>query len=138
MDKYKRSLKKRLAIFSVYIVLGVVLLVLSVIKPDNDMISCYGCAFTAVGIIRIIRTLKIMKNDESMEKCRRIETDERIIFIANKAKSIAINIYAILGAAAVIVLNILNHNFAARIIAYNMCAIIFIELICYRILLRKY
>ncbi|MCC8169961.1 MAG: hypothetical protein LIO59_06320 [Oscillospiraceae bacterium] len=54
------------------------------------------------------------------------------------ARSSAFGIYIIAAAAAIVALYLIKMNFAAQIIAYTVCALVFIYWICHMILSRQY
>lgn len=71
------------------------------------------------------------------ERRKIIEQDERNILIVTKARSLALTISILLNTVVMPMLYILHQDFAARIIAYLICAVTIIYLICYGILAKK-
>ena len=135
---FKRKLKTRLYVAIIYIALGIMMIVGVVeAKPSNDFISAFGIALIVAGIVRIIKYIKITKNDETVRKNEIIETDERNISIIHKAKSTAFTIYTLLAGTAVIVLSLFGKHETARWIAYSICLLVVIYWICYWIYQKK-
>lgn len=136
---FKKKLKLRLCAAVGYIIIGAALMILSFTgAAENDMISAFGAMFAVAGIARIVQYARITK-DESAIRAREIaETDERNIMIMTKARSLTFSIYIMLAGITMILLYLLNKAFAAQIIAYAICAFVFIYFICYHIISRKY
>lgn len=73
-----------------------------------------------------------------MEQREIAEKDERNIMLWTQARSWAFGIYTILAGGAIMVLYAIHMEFAGQIIAYALCALVFIYWVCYMILRRKY
>lgn len=86
---YKRKLKSRLYIAFVYIVIGTIMILGSFItKTENDFISSFGFAVVIMGVVRIRNYFVITRNEDSISKQEIAETDERNLFIIQKAKAL--------------------------------------------------
>lgn len=136
---YRKKLKKRLCYAIGYIVIGAVLVLFQFIgKVDNEMISCFGAAFGVCGIARIIQYIRIMSSADKMRQREIAETDERNKMLWTEARSLTFGIYVMLAGIAIVVLYVMEQYFVGQIIAYTVCAIVFIYWVSYWILSRKY
>ena len=91
MDFHKR-MKQRLYIGIAYIVIGILLTLLALFRPENYFYSSFGLALAIMGVIRIIRYRKITANEQNMRKQELEETDERTRMIAERARSWAFSL----------------------------------------------
>ncbi len=136
---YRKKLKKRLCYAIGYIVIGAALILLQLTgSVNNEMSTCFGTAFTVCGIARIIQYFRIISNKDKMRDREIAEKDERNVMLWTQARSWAFGIYTILAGTAIMVLYAIHMEFAGQIIAYTLCALVFIYWICYMILRRKY
>ena len=108
--KFKNKLKMRLGIAIVYVIIGVLLVVLTSIGIiKNEVMLAFGTAFGACGLVMIV-----------------------------KARSLTFSVYAVIAGIAIIVLYTVNMEYAAQVIAYNLCGVLVIYWICYFIIRNKY
>lgn len=136
---YRNKLKKRLYYAIGYVIIGAALILLQVTgSVSSEMSSCFGAAFTVCGIVRIMQYIRLVSDKDRMEQREIAEKDERNIMLWEKARSWAFGIYIILAGTAIMVLYAIHMEFAAQIIAYALCALVFIYWICYMIVRRKY
>lgn len=136
---YRKKLNKRLYYAIGYIVIGAALLLLQFAgRVNNEMCSAFGTVFIVCGVVRIIQHIRLVSDKDRMEQREIAEKDERNVMLYEKARSWAFGIYVILAGCAILVLYTLNMEFAAQIIAYTLCAMVFIYWVCYMIVRRKY
>ncbi len=137
--EYSNKLKKRLYYAIGYLVIGAALILLQFIGSVNGEISsCFGVAFAVCGVVRIIQYIRLISDKDRMEQREIAEKDERNIMLWTQARSWAFGIYTILSGGAILVLYMLNMEFAGQIIAYALCSLVLIYWVCYMILRRKY
>ena len=126
-------------IMIVYVIIGAVFCVIGYTGiVENDYVISWGAALVVCGLIKIVQYILLMRNPEKMEKRAIAEKDERNIMIWEKARSLAFTVYIMAAAIAVIVLFLLNLEFAGHIVAYSVCGFLLIYLICCFIIRRKY
>ena len=131
--KFKNKLKMRLGIAIFYVIIGVLLVVLTSIGIiKNEAMLVFGTAFGACGLVMIVKNIRIFKSTENFIEKEIAEKDERNIMIWTKARSLTFSVYA------VIVLYTVNMEYAAQVIAYNLCGVLVIYWICYFIIRNKY
>ncbi len=101
--EFKKKLKIRLYSAIGCVVTGVLMIIISnLTQSDNNFLSSFGLIIAVCGVARIRLYFLITKNDETIEKQRIVESDERNIAISNKAKNIAFSVYIIVICIAVI------------------------------------
>ena len=136
---FRKKLKTRLYIGIFYIIFGIAMIALTFIKhSDNGYFSTLGLVFAIFGIKRIRQYFVITRSEESIKKQEIAETDERIIMLQQKSATLSFTISSILGAIAIFVLHLLDMPLYAGIVSYVVFAYIFIQIICYFVLARKY
>ena len=136
---FKKKLKARIYTAAAYVLIGLTLIILGFTGiADNDIFSSFGTVLTVIGIGKLVRYRRIMKDETTLHAREVAETDERNIMLMTKARSLTFSIYIMLSGIAVVVLYILNLPFAARIIAYSICVLTLTYWICYYIISRKY
>ncbi len=135
---FKKKLKIRLFTAITYIVLGAAMIITSlVIKTENEFISSFGFALILIGIVRIRNHMLITKNDETVKKQEIAETDERNIYIANKAKTFTFSLYIIISCLAVIVLQFFDAPLLSQYISLSVCLLLIIYWVSYFIIRKK-
>ena len=131
--KFKNKLKMRLGIAIVYVIIGVLLVVLTSIGIiKNEAMLVFGTAFGTCGLVMIVKNIRIFKSTENFIEIA--EKDERNIMIWTKARSLTFSVYAVIAGIAIIVLYTVNMEYAAQVIAYNLCGVLVIYWICYFII----
>lgn len=137
--EFKDKLRIRLGVSVAYVVIGIVLIVLTNIGMiKNEVMFAFGTAFSACGLAMIVKNVRILKNTENFKEKQIAEKDERNIMIWTKARSLTFSVYAVMAGIAIIVLYVLNMEYAAQVIAYNLCGVLVIYWICYFIIRNKY
>lgn len=121
-----------------YIVIGIAAIISKMLHIiDNDALFDVGSAFVLIGIIQLVRNIRYKTNNEYKKKIDIQNSDERNIYIANKAWSLTGKITIILLAVASIILRIMQYETIANV----LCVIFGIEttiyLITYFIISRK-
>ena len=136
---FRKKLKARLYLGIFYIIFGIAMIALTFIKQGyNSYFSTLGLIFFIFGIKRIRQYFVITRSEESIKKQEIAETDERIIMLQQKSATLSFTISSVLSAIAIFVLHILDMPLYASIVAYVVCAYIFIQVVCYFVLAKKY
>ena len=137
--EFKKKLKQRLWIAISYIVLGLILVIADAVNHfENYFFFSFGFALVIIGILRIIRHLKTMRDDQSLRKQELAESDERIRMIAERARSWVFSLSVTGAGILVIVLNILGHHDAALPFAWYVCGMVVLYWICFSVIGKKY
>ncbi|MGN1092532.1 MAG: hypothetical protein ACI4RS_02645 [Monoglobaceae bacterium] len=136
--EFKKKLRIRLYSAIGCVVIGVLMIIISnFTQSDNSFLSSFGLIYAVCGIVRIRRYFLITRNDETIEKQRIVESDERNIAISNKAKNIAFSVYIIITCIAVIVLQFLNKQELVTILSTSICVLVFVYWISYWIINKR-
>ena len=128
---FMKKLKQRFWLAIAYIVIGAALFIVCTFVKENDFLSPFGFAFVVMGIARL-------RNYFMITKQRIVENDERNIAIVQKAKSIAFGVYIIIASIAAVVLRLFNMTDMSKLIAYTVCAFVFIYWVSYFIIRKRY
>jgi ABC-type transport system involved in multi-copper enzyme maturation permease subunit len=117
-EEFREVLKARIYLFLSMILLGVITMVLSIIFSNgkyayltpftNGIYSGFGGAILVIGIIFMIRTKKVLRNEKRLKETRLWEQDERNKLISQKTRSATAIILIILLYVGIIVSGIFN------------------------------
>lgn len=130
---------KRLALSIFWVVLGVTLMVLTVgEKLDSSLYAGMGGAFTAVGVLQILRNLKYRRDPEYREKIDTEAGDERNRFLRGLSWSWAGYITILVEGVGVIVAMVTKQETVQQVLSFSVCLILCVYWISYLILSKKY
>ena len=137
--EYRKKLQKRLYYYIAYVFLGIVLnLVAFITQSDNYFLSGFGSCLLVMGLVRILRHIRLLRSDKAVKRQETVETDERNIMLAEKARSWAFAAYIIITGTAVIVLSLASVHEIAQYLSYSVCLLIVLYWICWIIIRKKY
>ncbi len=136
--KFKNKIKFRICLNAAYILIGAAIMIVSRIGIMNDSMSAFGLVFAVCGLTQLIRNVRIISSPHAMSEREVREKDERNIMLVEKARSYTFGIFTLCAGIAIIILYAMEQMFAGQIIAYALCANLFIYIICYAILKRQY
>ena len=131
-------MKRNKYISIIWIALGAALIVCGAAGILDEYWSGMGGAFIAVGAVRILRHVRISKNEVYREKIETESKDERNRFLAGKAWAWAGYLFVIIAAAASIVLRIAGKNELTLMASGSVCLMIVLYWGSYFYLRRKY
>ena len=137
----KMKNKKNLTVILIstgWIVLGVVLNVLYKLSVIDSFWSGFGGGLIAVGVLRIIRSVKYITDAKYKESVDIEVNDERNKFISGKAWAWSGYTFVITSAVATIVLMILGYKDYAYFCSGAMCFMVAVYYISRIIISRKY
>ncbi len=136
---YEKRLQLRFYCSIAYIILGAIMTGATFfIQSENSFLQYFGAAFMILGIARVIRHIRMKKDDSTLKKQEIQETDERNIMLAHRSRSLALSASALLMGIAVIILSFMGFSEAVKIIALILCGQVFLCWIFYMILNKKY
>ena len=136
---FRKKMKQRLWIAISYIALGLILVIADAVNHfENYFFFSFGFALMVMGILRIIRHRKTMRNDQSIRKQELAESDERTRMIAERSRSWVFSLSVTGAGLLVIVLNILGHHDTALPFAWYVCGMVVLYWICYSVIDKKY
>ena len=135
---YKKRLKQRLYVAYAEVATGILLIAGAfILKTDNYFFSSFGLCLAIVGIARVRKHHLITRNEETIRKQMILETDERNLAIADKARSFCFILYFFVSGIAVIVLSVLNMHQEAAWISYPMMLMLVIYFIAYWVMQKR-
>lgn len=132
-------IKKKMLWFALIFLAGLVFLVCSamgILKSDNFF--AIGLALMAVSLVRLFQYYRIAKDDEKLRQYVVSRTEERVVFLGNKSAAWSFW-YSIWGEfLAMLIALFLGEELIANVFGYLVCAQIFLYILSYAILKRKY
>ena len=132
-------MKKKEVIFGlVWLLLGLVLTILSVLEMLDGFWSGMGSVLMVVGIVRLFRGYRLSRSDVYREKREVVETDERFHFIRNKAWAWAGYLFIIISALSTIIFKLLGQEQLCLAASYAMCLMLVLYWGSFFILKKKY
>ena len=132
-------MKNKNTLFSIiWLAIGLPLMGLSIAGLVDEFWSGMGTALVVVGSCRLLRSVRLNKNEAYREKMDVMATDERIHFIRNKAWAWAGYLFIFIAAALVIVLKILGLDIWALAASYAVCLLLVLFWVSFLILKKKY
>ena len=120
------------------LILGAVLVGLSIAGLTDEFWSGMGSALVVIGVCRLLRAVRLRKNDGYREKMAVTETDERLHFIRTKAWAWAGYLFIIMGSVSVILFRLLGQNAISYAASCAVCLLMVLYWICFMILKKKY
>ena len=89
---------------------------------NTSLIGSFFAGFAAIGILRIIQSTKLLRDPEKAQDYEAMQKDERTVFIANKARSIAFYISILAQSiASIIAYFVFDNLLACQILCYITC-----------------
>lgn len=137
--EYKKKLKQRLYIGLFYFVLGLILILVGILNYcENSFIFSFGIAMLVMGLHRILRYRKNIKDEKYMRKQELMEKDERLLMLSERARSWAFSFSLTVAGLAVIILSLLGYDEQAQPIAWYVLGMCVLYWIFWVILSKKY
>ena len=125
-------------IIGIYVVLGVTLIVLGILKVMDSFWSGMGSALIVVGAVRAIQIVRYHSNEAYREK-REVEAkDERNRFIRNKAWAWAGYCFLLIAAICSIVFRLVGQELLSMAASFAVAMLALLYWISYLVLNKKY
>jgi len=121
-----------------WIALGTALIVCGIAGVVGEYWSGMGGAFVAVGAVRLLRYVRISRNDAYREKIETESKDERNRFLGAKAWAWTGYLFVIIAALASIGLRMAGKDELSLMASGSVCLMIALYWASYFILRRKY
>ena len=129
---------RRILMYSLWIILGAVLIGLSIAKQADSFWSGMGTSLVLISVLRLIQLYRLRKN-EAYRQAVEVETnDERNRFIRNKAWAWAGYLFILVVSVLVIVLKVLGQDTLCLAASFAVCLMLALYWIAYLILQKKY
>lgn len=132
------KLDKRIVVSIVWIIIGIVLIGLSFAGIVDEFWNGMGSGLSVIGAIQVLRFHRFIKNDAYREKVEIEASDERNLFIRDKAWAWSGYIFVIVTAIAVIVLKIMGQDLLSMAASTAVCFMLILFWGSYHILKRRY
>ena len=129
--------KRKMIWYTFILAAGIVLIVLSCIGTLDSFWSGFGGGIAAVGLVRLINGIKYRRDPVLAKQMDVSQKDERVSFIAIRARAWAFHISA-LGSAAVLVLKLMGREELAMCVSLVLCGMLVVYSAVFAVLQRKY
>lgn len=118
-----KRLKQRAIYYTLLLVLGAVMLICALAGgQQNDMMFSTGCVMVLVCAIKLLQLHRLSRNPEAGRKMDLACTEERTVFIANKAAKATLFGVVGLQYAAMLAALFVHRNEAATLLGFLVCA----------------
>ena len=129
---------KKLIYPIVLLILGLTLVIPAFFGKVDEFWNGMGSALLIVGSLRLLRTIRLHKNEAYREKTETFETDERFHFIRTKAWSWAGYLFIICTGLSVIVFKLLGNDLLSQASSWGVCLMLMLYWGSYFVLKKKY
>lgn len=133
---YNKLIKTRVRIYIAIMTAGVGFILLGLLGGP-DTASSLGAVFLVTGIAKYVQCRRIARDSEKLHKQMVAEKDERNIMLWTKARSLAVSVYMIAAAVAIIILQLLDMTQPAEVISWCLLGYVIIYWVCYAIIKRR-
>ena len=135
MERYKKTLKTRIALFRIVILLNVILSVSlrfmdtkgkipNAVRNITDFQTGFMLGLAIVSLFILIKYCKLLKNERMLKEAYLKETDERMILIRSKAGMPALLITSVLMISAGIIAGYFNITVFYSLLATGVCQLL--------------
>ena len=122
----------------VYIIIGIVLFILSLMSKLDEFWSGMGSALFVMGVIQLLRFKRFNDNPEYREKVELELHDERNHFLRNKAWAYAGYLYVIGSAVMTIVFKLIGYDQLSIFTSATTCIMLVLFWVSFYYLRSKY
>ena len=133
---FRERIIKRTVVYGIYCLVGV-FLILTGIFTHREMPLTLGVAFSIMGAVRLMHYFSLLKNPQKLESREIAESDERNLFLAYKARSLAFSWFVSLSGFAILICFFAGQMLIGQVIAYELCAIVLLYWVIYLILKKR-
>lgn len=120
--EFKSKLKIRLYVAVFYILSGIATIICGfLLKSYGSQLSMFGLAIAVIGIARTKEYFRITKNEQTLQRRKIAETDERNVEIMHRSKSAAFSVYIVIACITSVVLRFFDLAIASDILFYSVC-----------------
>lgn len=134
----KRKTIVHWAIYILYLLLGVGLILGGITRRLDSFWSGMGGALLCIGALRMLAITRYKTNPQYKEQCDIAAHDERHRFLRMKAWSWTGYLFIFIAAAATILCKLLEQEVLMMAASGAVCLLILLYWVCYLILCRKY
>ncbi|MDO5401064.1 MAG: hypothetical protein Q4F17_08805 [Eubacteriales bacterium] len=130
--------KKKMTLYALYLVLGVGIVIASIWLDDHSFWGGFGGAIAGVGGMRLYLGLRYRKDAEFAKKTDYTYQDERMLYLADKARSVTFILSVLALALASIVLRFCQMEPQANLCAWILMGMVAVYWLAYWLLGKKY
>lgn len=117
-----KRLKQRALYFALLLALGVVMLVCALLSGEGgEMLLSMGSAMVLVCVIRLVGLWRLSRDPEAGRKMDLACTEERVVFISQKAAQATLCAVVALQYAAMLAAVFLRQNEVATLLGFLVC-----------------
>lgn len=133
-----KTIKKKIIYMAVVALVGASFLYMSMRRGGDSSLSGMGAGMLAVALLKIVQYIRIMRNPEKMRQLEIAQTEERLVFLANKAA--AYTFYGIMIAEYLVMLvcMFIGMEPLSTTLAFIVCGELLLYLAIHIILNKKY
>lgn len=133
-----KTIKKKITYMTIIALVGASFIVAAVLSDKNASLMGVGVGMAAVALLKIVQYLRIMRDPEKIRKIEIAQTEERLVFLANKAA--AMTFYGIMIAEyiAMLVCMFIGRESLATTLSFIVCAELLLYLVIHIVLNKKY
>ena len=129
---------KRFFAHGLVALMGIALLVLGCLDMIDSFWSGMGAALVVVGVLRIIRTVRLHQDESYRQKVETEVSDERNRFIRSKAWAWAGYLYILTAAILSIVLRVVGQELLSLAASASVALMVLLYWIAFVLLRKKY
>lgn len=134
-----KSLKSKIILFSIFLCLGITLIVVSCFYNENSyFITGYGSALTVISIFKIFKFIGLLKDKEKTKKYEKLQNEERLNFIYYKSQSLVFTATIIIESMATIITTLMGKISLSENISYILLIQLAIYALAYSYYNKKY
>lgn len=136
-------IKKQKTVAISFLVIGLIITLIFAVSNAGDYnsgILCgMGTSLTVVGLVRLVKLHRLSQNPEKAADYEAANQDERVVYIANKARAMVflISVYAQL-AAGLIAQFVFGQRLVSMVLCYSTCFQCLLFVVVYRYYAKKY
>ena len=129
---------KRTLYYIALVAIGITLLGLGIAEIVDEYWSGMGSALACVGMLRLLRSYRLNKNEAYREKMEIEINDERNHFLRSKAWAWAGYLFILICGIGVIAFRIAGEDLLSLACSYAVCLMLVLYWISYLVLKKKY
>ena len=129
---------RRILTYVIYLLLGGILWGLAFADMVDSFWAGMGSALFLMGVLRLVQTYRLSKDETYREKMEIEITDERNRFLRNKAWAWAGYLFILISAFAVITLKVMEQELLSMAASFALCLMLVLYWVSFMVLKRKY
>ena len=132
-----KTIKRKMCYMAVLAFVGLSFMIMGLFR-DGSLLGGTGAGMAAVSILKLVQYWRIRSDPEKIRQLEITQSEERLVFIAEKARSYTFFGIMVAEYIAMIVFMLLGRDSLAATIAYIVCGELLLYLIIYKVLSKKY